>query len=175
MIENNQCFANAQLSHSFRHPRTPERDRQSEREQDHLQHLQMTSPSVRRQREYNRQEPIPQPNFGGPVNMGPMAAAGPYAPVQQRVNWQESLAQGFQARHAQRLQNRGGRRQRQTEGTPMAAGPSAPIEGRVNRQERVEQDFEARHNQQLQNHGGSRQDQNHGGFIAPQQFIGRQE
>src|SRR6202453_2838312 len=100
----------------------------------------MTSPSVRRQREYDRQEPIPQPNFGRLVNMGPMAAAGPYIPVQQRVNWQESLAQGFQARH-QQLQNCGGWHQRQNEAMPMAAGPSAPTEGRVNYQERPEQDF----------------------------------
>ena len=94
------------MSHYFRNPRTPERDQQSEREQERLQRLQMTSPSVRRQREYDRQGPIPQPNFGGPVNVGPMAAAGPFAPV-QRVNWQENLIQGFQARHAQQLQNRG--------------------------------------------------------------------
>src|ERR1700691_2397653 len=112
----------------------------------------MTSPLVRRQREHDRQGPIPQPNFGGPVNMGPMVAAGPYAPVQQRVNWQESLEQGFQARQAQRLQNRGGRHQRRIESTPMAAGPSAPTDGRVNYQERLEQDFRARHNQRLQNH-----------------------
>ena len=86
--------------------------------------------------------------------MGPMAAAGPYAPMQQRVNWQESLEQGFRSRHAQRLQNRGGRRQRHDEGTPTAAGPSAPIEGRVNNQERLEQ-------------GGR--------IVTPHQFMGRQE
>ena len=103
MIENNQCLANVHLSNSFRDPRTPERDRQSEREQWRLQDLQMTSPSIRRQREYDRRGPIPQPNFGAPVNMGPMAAAGPYAPVQQRVNWQESLQQGYQARQTQWL------------------------------------------------------------------------
>jgi hypothetical protein len=82
------------LSHSFKNPRTPEKDQQSKREQEHLQQLQMTSPSVRRQREYDRQELIPQPNFGGSVNVGPMAAAGPFAPV-QRVNWEENLIQGF--------------------------------------------------------------------------------
>ena len=95
---------------------------------------------------------MPQPNFGGPVNMGPMAAAGPYAPVQQRVNWQQSLEQGFQSRHAQRLQNRGGRHQRRNEGTLMAAGPSAPIEGRVNYQGRLEQGW---------------------GIVTPQQFTGQ--
>jgi hypothetical protein len=83
-----------------------------------------------------------------------MAAAGPYGPVQQRVNWQESLEQGFQSRHAQRLQNRGGRRQRHNEGTSMAAGPSAPIEGRVNYQGRLEQGR---------------------GIVTPHQFMGQQE
>ena len=70
----------------------------------------MTSPSIRRQREYGRREPILQPNFGGPVNM---AANGP---MQERVNWQERLEQGFQSRHAECLRNRGSRRQGQNEG-----------------------------------------------------------
>ncbi len=118
---------------------------------------------------------MPQPNFGAPVNMGPMAAAGPHAPIQQRVNWQERLEQGFQARQGQRLQNRGGRRQRQLDRTPMVAGPSAPAEGRVNYQERLEQDFQARHNQRLQNHGGLRREQNHRGIMTPQHVTGRQE
>jgi hypothetical protein len=119
---------------------------------------------------------MPQPNFGGQVNaghVGPMAAAGPFAPVQGRVNWQESLQQGFQARHAQRLQNHGGQRRGQTEGLPMAAGPST--EGRVDWQARLEQDFQARNNQRLRNHGRPLRDQNPGRFIAPQQFIGQQE
>ena len=77
----------AQLLHSFREPRTPERNRQSEREQERLQQLQMTSPSVRRQREYNRQPLMPQPNFGVPPIAGPSTGA--------RVNWEESLHQGF--------------------------------------------------------------------------------
>src|SRR6266481_2438752 len=81
---------------SYRQPRTPERDRQSKREQECLQR-QMTSPSVRRQREYDRQPPMPQPYFGAP------AVAGP-----PRVNWQERLEQGFQSRHAQQLRDRGG-------------------------------------------------------------------
>ena len=114
----------------------------------------MTSPSIRRQREYDRQIPIPQPNLVGPVNMGPMAAAGPYAPVQQRVNWQESLEQGFQPRHVQWLQNHGGQHQRHNERTPVAARPSAPMEGRVNYQESVEQNR---------------------GIVTPHQFMGQQE
>src|ERR1700676_1094567 len=116
VIESNQCLAKTQFLLSSRYPRTPERDRQSEREQERLQRLQMTSPSIRRQREYNRQQPMPQPNFGGHV--GPMAAAGPFAPVQGRVNWQERLEQGFQARQAQRWQNRASRRGEQKEGRP---------------------------------------------------------
>lgn len=104
-----------------------------------------------------------------------MAAAGPFAPAQGRVNWQESLEQGFQARHAQRVQNRGGRHRGQNEGIPVAAGPSAPAQGRVNWHGRLEQDFQARHNQRLQNSGGPLWDQTHGGFMAPQRFIGRQE
>ena len=48
-------------------PRTPERDRHSQREQQHLQQLQMTSPSIRRQRQSDIQDPIPQPDFGGPA------------------------------------------------------------------------------------------------------------
>ena len=100
-----------------------------------------------------------------------MAAAGPYAPVRQRVNWQEALEQGFQARQAQRLQNRGGRRRGQTERViPAAAGPSAPVEGRVDWQRSLEQDVQVRHNQRLQNHG-----QNSGVFIPPQQFMGQPE
>ena len=46
-------------------PQTPEHDRQGERERERLQHLQMTSPSIRRQCVCDRQ-PIPQPNFGSP-------------------------------------------------------------------------------------------------------------
>ena len=84
----------------FRDPRTPERDRQSEREHQRLNQLQMTSPSIRRQREYDRQQPIPQPDFRVPVNMRPMMA-GPSAPVEQRVNWNERLQQNFQSAYAQ--------------------------------------------------------------------------
>jgi hypothetical protein len=97
---------------------------------------------------------MPQPNFGGQLNM---AAAGPYAPVQQRVNWQETLNQGFQARQAQQLQNRDGRCQRVNEGTPMVAGPSAPTEGRVNWQESLEQGFQVRQAQRSENRGGRHQ------------------
>src|SRR6266436_3479754 len=118
----------------------------------------MTSPTVRRQREYDRQPPMPQPNFGAPAMAGPL-----------RVNWQERLEQEFQSRQAQRQQNRGGRRQGQNEGMPMVAGPSAPVEGRVNWGERLEQGFQTRHAQRSWNHG----DQNN---RPPQQFImGRQE
>ena len=115
--------------------------------------------------------------------MGPMAAAGPYAPMQQRVNWLERLEQGFQVRHNQRFQNHNG-------GMPMAAGASAPTERRVNHQERLEQGFQARQAQRLQNRGGRRrrrneggdmesgaplQEQNHGILVPPQQFMGQQE
>jgi hypothetical protein len=105
---------------------------------------------------------MPQPNFDGPAIAGP-----------SRVNWQERLEQGFQSRHVQRLQNRGGRRREQNEEMPAVAGPST--EGRVDWQGRLEQDFQARHNQRLRNHGRPLQDQNPGVFIAPQQFAGQQE
>ena len=77
----------------------------------------MTSPSIRRQREYDRQGSIPQPNFGGPVNarhMIPMVAK-PSAPIQGRINWQEKLNQDFQARHNQWLWHHGGRDQIDTQ------------------------------------------------------------
>lgn len=48
-------------------PQTPERARNSERERDRVRRLQMTSPTIRRQRVYDRQTPIPQPNFGMPL------------------------------------------------------------------------------------------------------------
>ena len=97
MIENNDGLAKAYHLDIFREPRTPERDRQSEREQRWLEQLQMTSPSIRRQREYDRWQPIPQPNFAGPSN-APIIAA---APVQGRIDWQQRLEQGFQSQHAQ--------------------------------------------------------------------------
>src|ERR1700727_921185 len=95
-------------------------------------------------------------------------AAGPSAPTDGRVNWQERLEQGFQSGHNQQLRNH-------NEDTAMAAGPSAPTEGRVNYQERLEQDFRARHKQRLRNHGSSRQDQNHGRSVMAQPFMQRQE
>ena len=70
----------------------------------------MTSPSIGRQRQSERQDPIPQPNFGGPSNAGqlqPMTAAGSFAPVQERIDWQQRLQEGYHSRQAQRLQNRG--------------------------------------------------------------------
>ena len=44
----------------------------------------------------NRQQSILQLDFGGLINMGPIAA-GPNAPIQGRVNWQQIFDQGFQA------------------------------------------------------------------------------
>ena len=70
----------------------------------------MTSPSIRRQRQSDRQNPIPQPNFGHPSNtgqVGPASAAGPFAPAQGTIDWNQRLQQGYQSRHALRLQNRG--------------------------------------------------------------------
>ena len=98
----------------------------------------MTSPSVRRQREYDRQQPIPQPHFG----FG--------APAQARVNWQERLEQGFQTRHAQRMQNRGAQRGRRDERPAPVAGPSIPITNWGYH------GFQPRHMQA--NHGGQPQD-----------------
>ena len=72
---------------SFREPRTPERDRALEREKQWHHQLQMTSPSIRRQREYNHRQPIPQPNFEEPSN----------APAQGRIDWQQRFEQGFQS------------------------------------------------------------------------------
>ena len=85
---------------SFREPRTPEWDSASERERQWLHQLQMTLPSIRRQREYDRWQPIPQPNFGELSN----------APAQGRIDWQQRFEQGFQSQHALRLQNCGRRR-----------------------------------------------------------------
>ena len=98
----------------------------------------MTSPSVRRQREYDRQQPIPQPHFG----FG--------APAQARVNWQERLEQGFQTRHAQRMQNRGAQHGRRDERPAPVAGPSIPITNWGYH------GFQPRHMQA--NHGGQPQD-----------------
>ena len=109
---------------SFREPRTPERDRESERERKWLHQLQMTSPSIRRQREYNHQQPIPQPDFGGLSN----------APVQGRIDWQQRFEQGFQSRHALWLQNCGRCCLEPNESLPAAAGPSIPVQSRENQQ-----------------------------------------
>ena len=60
----------------------------------------MTSPSIRRQRQSDRQDPIPQPDFGGPANTGQMgsaSAAGPLAPAQGTTDWNQMLLQGFQS------------------------------------------------------------------------------
>ena len=74
-----------------------------------MQQLQMTSPSIRRQRQSDRQDPMPQPNFGHPDNTGQAGfagAAGPFVPA-QGTDWNQTLQQGYQSRHALRLQNRG--------------------------------------------------------------------
>ena len=57
------------LIKKFNRPsRTPECDRQAEREQERLQRLQMTSPTIWRRRiEEGQREPIPQPIFNMPV------------------------------------------------------------------------------------------------------------
>ena len=83
---------------------------------------------------------MPQPNFDVPLNarnIGPMAAAGPSAPMTERGNWNERLEKNFQNAYAQQLQRRGGQRQRQNEGPPMVAGPSALQEQRVNQHQRA--------------------------------------
>ena len=180
----------------FRDPRTPERDQQSEREHECLNRLQMTSPSIRRQREYDRQGPMPQPNFGMPINTGNMISmvAAPSALIKQRVNWNERLEQNFQSAYAQQLQNRGGQCREQNEVMPMmagpsvsqrervswhqgqnegVAGPSVPQEERVNWQERVEQGFQANYAQHLQNCGGSLWEQNREAFMRQQLAYGR--
>ena len=93
----------------------------------------MTSPSIRRQRQSDRQGPLPQPDFGGPTNtrqVGSASAAGPLAPAQRTVDFDQMLQQGFQSRHALRLQNRGRRRPEPNDSLPVA-GPSVPVQGRV--------------------------------------------
>ena len=123
----------------------------------------MISPSIRKQREYNHQQPIPQPDFGGPSNV----------PVQGRIDCQQRFEQGFQSQHALQLQNHGRQCLEPNESLPGAAGPSipiagpscmpvagpshisvagpsapsAPIQGRVDWRQRLEEGFQARHNQ----------------------------
>ena len=104
---------------SFWELRTPERDRELERERQWLHQLQMTSPSIRRQREYNHWQPIPQPNFGEPSN----------APTQGRIDWQQRFEQGFHSQPALRLQNHGRCHPEPNESLPAAAGPSIPVAG----------------------------------------------
>jgi hypothetical protein len=162
-LKNNDGLANAYF---FRESRTPERVSQSEREQQQLEQLQMTSPSIRKQREYDWWQPIAQPNFAGPSN-APIIAA---APVQGKIDWQQRLEQGFQSQHAQWLQNCGRQHLEPNESLSATAvpfvpvqgrvdqhmpiaGPSAPIQGRVDWQERLEHGFWARYNPQLQTHG----------------------
>jgi hypothetical protein len=70
---------------------TPEQFRNAEREQERLERLQMTSPTIRRQRVYERQQPPAQPIF---------TSVRPY------VDWQQNLIQGFEERHAERVRHR---------------------------------------------------------------------
>ena len=160
----------------------------------------MTSPSIRRQRQSDRQNPIPQPNFGHPNNtgqVGSISAAGPLAPAQGTIDWNQRLQQGYQSRHALRLQNRGRQRLEPNESLPVA-GPSVPVQGRVDQyipiagpsapiagpsrsvQERVDwnsrfqQEFQARHNNQRQTHSLAG-NQNHSVIGPSQHIIGWQE
>ena len=161
----------------------------------------MTSPSIRRQRQSDRQDPIPQPDFGGPANTGQMgsaSAAGPLAPAQGTTDWNQMLLQGFQSRHALRLQNRGRQRPEPNEGLsvvgpsvpvqgrvdqniPIAgpsapiAGPSRPVQDRVDWNSRFQQGFQARHNQRRQNHGYAPANQIHSGVIEPQDDMQQQQ
>ena len=60
----------------------------------------MTSPSIRRQRQSDRQDPVPQPDFGGPTNIGQVGfanAAGSLTPAQQTVDFDQMLQQLFHA------------------------------------------------------------------------------
>ena len=88
---------------------------------------------------------MPQPNFATPAMVG-----------FPRVNWQEQLEQGFQARQAQQWQNHVGQRWGQNEGVPMAARPPPQqfiIMGqRETYTEEKHQHGAHQHNLQLQNH-----------------------
>ena len=99
----NRSLPNVYLWDSFREPRTPGRDRHSEMEQQCLQQHQITSSSIRRQRQSDRQNPIPQPNFGHPSNIGQVGSAsttGLFAPAQEKIDWNQRLQQGYQFQHA---------------------------------------------------------------------------
>ena len=109
---------------SFREPRTPEWDRELERERQQLHQLQMTSPSIRGQREYNHQQPIPQPNFGEPSN----------APAQGRIDWQQRLEQGLKSWHALQLPNCRRCHLEPNESLLAAARASVPVQIRANPQ-----------------------------------------
>jgi hypothetical protein len=112
---------------------TPERDRQSEREWQRVQQLQMTSPSTRRHRILDRQQseiPLAQPNFGQSVVYRPLQGHPPlhndpfqpspshipHVPYQPwygglgglppQIDWNEQLQQGFNAMHNERIQQR---------------------------------------------------------------------
>ena len=96
---------------------------------------------------------MPQPHFG----FG--------APAQARVNWQERLEQGFQGRHAQRMQNRGVQRGRRDERMAPVAGPSAPVSG---------WGYQPRH-EQMVNYGGQQQGHNVGAVMGRQERYAEEE
>src|ERR1700722_739598 len=123
-----------------RDPQTPEGDRHSEKEQQRLQRLQMTSPTTRHQRQYDRQAPIPQPFFAPPI-------AGPSAP---RIDWNQWLQQGYQLRQTARRHNYHG----QYETMAPVAGPSHTIQGRVNWSERLQQGYQTRKTTRQRNSNG---------------------
>src|ERR1700722_14255953 len=95
----------------------------------------MTSPTTRRQRQYDRQTPIPQPIFAPPLT-------GPSAP---KIDWNQRLQQGYQARQTERRQNFHG----QYEGMGPVAGPLA-----LHMNKRLRQGHHVRLPEQQQNHHG---------------------
>jgi len=117
-------------------PQTPERNRQGERERDRVQRLQMTSPSIRRQRAYDQQRPIPQPNFGAPPTVPPQPG-----PVQKYTNWEENLLQGFNRSHAERLRQRG---KCQSKQVPVDLEAQRKNDEELQRRQRRDQEQEGR-------------------------------
>jgi hypothetical protein len=72
----------------------------------------MTSPTIRRQRAYERQQPPAQPIF---------TSVRPY------VDWQQNLIQGFEEWHAERVRHRHSRTGRHsTEATDFVVGQAGP-------------------------------------------------
>ena len=85
----------------------------------------------------------------------PMAAAGPNAPRQEQVDWNQVLVEGFQGRHARQLRNFDGRHQQQNVDMPMHAGPVPDQNLIIGRQERYAEEERQHaahlHNMQLRN------------------------